>query len=151
MVAPGVPHGMRVRGNLQRFKGTDQTREGALRGRLTEGEGGMYPIILALILKRTRNTHSVGLPPGGRDIQTLGTSKYRSHSRRDHGPSRTHFGLDAGRGSSRVHREEPGCERNFSCGCLCSCPFHHRPVRRADSLTSYPMLPKVLVTSILAI
>ena len=73
------------------------------------------------------------LPSGGRDIETLSTSKHRSPPGCDHGTSPTHLGLDAGRGSSWLPHEESGCEQTFSCWY----PSYHCPVHHADPFTSY--------------
>ena len=88
----------------------------------------------------------VGLLQNGRSIETLGTSQHRPPSGCEYGSSGTHFGLDAGRGSSTVYRKAPGCGQTLSREHL----FYHRVVGHADSITSYPTSPKASAIFILA-
>ena len=99
-----------------------------------------------LILKHT-NLTPIDCPQGGRNVETLGTSKHCSPSGCDHGAFRTYFGLDARRRPPKVHYKASRCEQTLSG----EHPSYHHVVRTVDSLTSYPMLPKASIISILAI
>ena len=87
-------------------------------------------------------TDPVDLLPSGRHAEILGTLKYCSPCRCHRRSSPTRFGLDAGWGSGRLHCGQSRCGQTESR----ETPFYY-VVRQAYPATSYPILPKVSITS----